>query len=288
MKPKDHWETVYKTKAVTEVSWFQEHAQLSLKLIRESGTPTSASIIDVGGGASTLVDDLLSLGYEHVTVLDLSRAALAMARARLGERAARVNWLEANVLEVELPEQNYDIWHDRAVFHFLTTLEERQAYVQQVLRAVKPGGLVIVATFADDGPAQCSGLPVMRYGADALHAQFGEPFQLLGHERESHQTPAGNEQKFVYCFCRKTAAPPAATRQRAAARPEATHPNAVVFPAGLSGPALRALANAGIATMAQLAAISEAAVAALHGMGPKGMRMLKAALAEQGIGFRGG
>jgi ubiquinone/menaquinone biosynthesis C-methylase UbiE len=205
MEPKDHWEKVYATKATTEVSWFQQHAQLSLKLIREAGIPTSASIIDVGGGASTLVDDLLAVGYKTVTVLDLSGSALAAAKARLGTRAAQVHWIEANVVEAELPALAYDVWHDRAVFHFLTAARDRRAYVQAVLRAVKPGGLVIVATFAEDGPTQCSGLPVMRYGANELHAEFGEPFVLLGHERESHHTPAGGEQRFVYCFCRKAA-----------------------------------------------------------------------------------
>jgi len=205
MEPKDHWEKVYTTRAPTEVSWFQEHARLSLKLIRDAGVSHSASIIDVGGGASTLVDDLLADGYEHLTVLDLSGSALATARARLGARAAQVQWIEADILNAELPAQAYDVWHDRAVFHFLTTEKERRAYVQKVLGAVRPGGLVIVATFAEDGPTICSGLPVMRYSASELHAEFGEPFQLLGHERESHRTPAGGEQKFVYCFCRKVA-----------------------------------------------------------------------------------
>lgn len=205
MQSKEHWEKVYSTKATDEVSWFQEHAALSLKLIRDAGVSLTASIIDVGGGASTLVDDLLSNGYENITVLDLSGAALAKAKARLGGRASCVQWLEANVIEAELPALAYDVWHDRAVFHFLTTAEERHAYVQAVLRAVKPGGLVIVATFAEDGPTKCSGLPVMRYGANELHAEFGEPFLLLGHEKESHHTPGGNEQKFVYCFCRKVA-----------------------------------------------------------------------------------
>lgn len=205
MEPKDHWEKVYASKAATEVSWFQPHAQLSLKLIRDAGVPASASIIDVGGGASTLVDDLLAAGYASVTVLDLSGSALAAARARLGTRAAQVQWVEANVVEVDLPAHAYDVWHDRAVFHFLTAEQDRRAYVQAVLRAVKPGGLVIVATFAEDGPTQCSGLPVMRYSAHELHAEFGAPFVLLGHEQESHHTPAGGEQKFVYCFCRKAA-----------------------------------------------------------------------------------
>lgn len=205
MQMKDHWEKVYTTKAVTEVSWFQEHAELSLRLIRDAGVEASASIIDVGGGASTLVDDLLAHGYRNPTVLDLSRAALAAAQRRLGNRAADVKWVEGNVLEANFPSHVFDVWHDRAVFHFLTTEEERHAYVEQVLRAVKQGGLVIVATFAEDGPDRCSGLPVQRYSAEGLHAEFGEPFVLLGHEKESHHTPGGSEQKFVYCFCRKVA-----------------------------------------------------------------------------------
>jgi 2-polyprenyl-3-methyl-5-hydroxy-6-metoxy-1,4-benzoquinol methylase len=203
MQSKEHWEKVYSTKAATQVSWFQEHAAMSLQLIARQNVPLSAAIIDVGGGASTLVDDLLDGGYRHLTVLDLSGAAIATAQARLGERASLVQWREANVLEEALPPHSFDVWHDRAVFHFLTTEKERQAYVAQVLRAVKPGGIVIVATFAEDGPAQCSGLPVMRYDANDLHAQFGAPFELLGHEKESHRTPGGNEQKFVYCVCRR-------------------------------------------------------------------------------------
>ena len=205
MQSKDHWEKVYTTKETDEVSWFQEHAELSLRLIRDAGVPYTASIIDVGGGASTLVDDLLANGYTNVTVLDLSGTALAKAKARLGARVSDVHWLEANVINAELPEQAYDVWHDRAVFHFLTTPEERHAYVHAVLHSVKPGGLVIVATFAEDGPTKCSGLPIVRYNANELHAEFGEPFLLLGHEKESHHTPGGNEQRFVYCFCRKVA-----------------------------------------------------------------------------------
>jgi 2-polyprenyl-3-methyl-5-hydroxy-6-metoxy-1,4-benzoquinol methylase len=205
MQTKEHWEKVYTTKAANTVSWFQPHAELSLKLIREAGTAPDASIIDVGGGASTLVDDLLADGHTNITVLDLSGSALAAAKKRLAARAASVRWIEGNILDVELPKETYDVWHDRAVFHFLTTPEERHSYVQAVLNAVKPGGLVIVSTFAEDGPTRCSGLPVMRYRADELHAQFGEPFLLLGHEKEAHHTPGGNEQKFVYCWCRKVA-----------------------------------------------------------------------------------
>jgi SAM-dependent methyltransferase len=203
MNTKEYWEGVYRSKGETEVSWFQEHARLSLKLIRDMDVAADAAIVDVGGGASTFVDDLLRDGYRRITVLDLSGAALAAAHARLGAMAERVQWLEADILHAELPEHDYDVWHDRAVFHFLTRVEDRRAYVQQVLRAVRPGGLVIVATFAEDGPTHCSGLPVMRYAPPELHAEFGEPFYPLGHERESHQTPSGKAQKFVYCFCRR-------------------------------------------------------------------------------------
>jgi 2-polyprenyl-3-methyl-5-hydroxy-6-metoxy-1,4-benzoquinol methylase len=140
VQTKEHWEKVYTTKAATHVSWFQEHAAMSLQLITRQSVPLSASIIDVGGGASTLVDDLLDAGYRKLTVLDLSGAAIATAKARLGERAVLVQWLEANVLEERLPPHRFDVWHDRAVFHFLTTEQEREAYVQQVLRAVKPAG----------------------------------------------------------------------------------------------------------------------------------------------------
>jgi len=204
MTPKAHWEKVYGTKSASQVSWFQAHADLSLRLIQDSNAQSTASIIDVGGGASVLVDDLLACGYIDVTVLDLSGAALATSRSRLGESAKQVQWIEANILDAELPAAKFDVWHDRAVFHFLTNDLDRCAYVKQVLHAVKPGGLIIVATFAEDGPTECSGLTVMRYSADQLFAEFGDPFTLLGHQKESHYTPSGKEQKFVYCFFRKT------------------------------------------------------------------------------------
>jgi 2-polyprenyl-3-methyl-5-hydroxy-6-metoxy-1,4-benzoquinol methylase len=203
MKSKDHWESVYATKPTDAVSWFQVHADQSLRLIKGTDVPLSAAIIDVGGGASTLVDDLLRNGYLNLTVLDLSAAALSAAKARLGASCGCVHWLEADVTNADLAVHAYDVWHDRAVFHFLTTQQERSAYVRQVLHSVKPGGHVIVATFAEDGPTQCSGLPVMRYRPDQLHAEFGEPFTLLRHEQEEHHTPFGTIQKFVYCYCRK-------------------------------------------------------------------------------------
>ncbi|WP_283742800.1 class I SAM-dependent methyltransferase [Sideroxydans sp. CL21] len=200
---KEHWETVYTTKATDEVSWFQPHAQLSLDLIKAATANKDAGIIDVGGGASTLVDDLLAEGYRDLTVLDLSAAALHAARQRLGMQESKVRWIEADITDVDLPGKRYDVWHDRAVFHFLTTPQQRDAYVRTVFNAVKPGGHVIVATFAEDGPQQCSGLPVMRYRADELHDQFGDAFTLLKHQKEEHHTPAGKVQKFVYCYCRR-------------------------------------------------------------------------------------
>lgn len=203
MDRKQHWERVYTTKNSDSVSWFQEHADHSLRLIHNTGLGKDAAIIDVGGGASTLVDDLVAEGYTDLTVLDLSASALAVAKKRLGTHTDSVHWLEGDITRLELPQHRFDIWHDRAVFHFLNTQKERMAYVQAVLRAVRPGGHVIVATFSEDGPLQCSGLPVMRYRPETLHAEFGDAFLLVEHEKEMHHTPSGAVQQFVYCYCRK-------------------------------------------------------------------------------------
>lgn len=200
---KHHWENVYETKPSDSVSWFQPHAEKSLQIIESSGVGKNASVIDVGGGASTLVDDLLYQGYKNLTVLDLSAAALQVAQNRLGDQAQNVKWVVGDITSVELPANAYDIWHDRAVFHFLTDEKDRQAYVRQVMRSVRPNGLIIVATFAEDGPEKCSGLPVMRYSAESLHHEFGDAFTLLGKERETHHTPFGTDQRFIYCYCRK-------------------------------------------------------------------------------------
>lgn len=202
MQSKDHWEKVYATKATDAVSWFQPHADLSLDLIKATGVERDAGIIDIGGGASTLVDDLLAGGYTDLSVLDLSGAALNTARKRLGAQENKVRWIEADITRADLPAKRYDIWHDRAVFHFLTDPADRAAYVRAVLHSVKPGGHVIVASFAEDGPLQCSGLPVMRYQPGELHEQFGDAFKLLSHCKEQHQTPSGALQAFVYCYCR--------------------------------------------------------------------------------------
>ena len=202
MDSKSHWETVYSTKRSDSVSWFQEHAEESLRLIAATRLGSAAAIIDVGGGASTLVDDLLAAGFSDIGVLDLSAAAMAAARQRLGVAAGKVAWIEGDITQVDLPCARFDIWHDRAVFHFLTDTASRRLYVEQVMRAVRPGGHVIVATFAKDGPEQYSGLPVMRYSADELHAEFGDGFKLLAHQKEQHRTPLGRVQQFVYCYCR--------------------------------------------------------------------------------------
>jgi ubiquinone/menaquinone biosynthesis C-methylase UbiE len=204
MRAKDHWEKVYSTKATDAVSWFQPHADLSLGLIKATGVTQNAAIIDVGGGASTLIDDLVAEGFTDLSVLDLSGAALDTARGRLGRHADKVCWIEADITQAVLQAHRFDIWHDRAVFHFLTDPADRAKYVETVLRSVKPGGHVIVATFAEDGPLQCSGLPVMRYHPEELHDQFGEAFVLLKHQKEAHHTPSGTTQQFVYCYCRRT------------------------------------------------------------------------------------
>jgi SAM-dependent methyltransferase len=203
MSTKQHWEQVYQAKPATGVSWYAPHLDRSLQLIERAAGGRDARIIDVGGGASTLVDDLVERGYQDVTVLDLSEQALAAAKARLGARATGVTWVAADATTAELPEARYDIWHDRAVFHFLTDADSRRRYVANVRRSVKPGGHVIVATFGPLGPERCSGLDIVRYDADALHGEFGAAFLKVDSLREVHTTPWGTEQEFVYCFCLK-------------------------------------------------------------------------------------
>jgi len=244
MSDKKHWDAIYASKQAQQVSWFQEHAALSLQLIRDSGVGADAHILDVGGGASVLVDDLLNAGYRKLSVLDISASALHAAQSRLGAAASRVNWIVADITRLELPNgrarfpdprcalpnpppasekllaghpgegtndslrkflvnASVDVWHDRAVFHFLTDPLDRQRYVQAVLHAVKPGGHVIIATFAEDGPLKCSGLDIVRYRPETLHQEFGSGFELVKSEKELHHTPTGAEQNFVYCYCRR-------------------------------------------------------------------------------------
>jgi len=204
MTQPQHWETVYRNKPIDRVSWFQTHAERSLALIRRTGlAPETARIIDVGAGSSVLADDLLGAGYRHLTLLDIAEPALALTRARLGAQAGAVDWRVGDVTRVDLPATGFDIWHDRAVFHFLTDPADRRRYVEQVRHAVRPDGFVIVATFGPNGPLQCSNLDVCRYAPDALHGEFGDGYSLLGHETELHTTPTGTTQEFVYCYCQR-------------------------------------------------------------------------------------
>jgi SAM-dependent methyltransferase len=202
MNVQNHWERIYGTKAPEAVSWFRPHLEISLKLIERAAPDFSASIIDVGGGESTLVDDLLAHGYKNVTVLDVSHTAIDVSKKRLGKASERVKWLVADIAKAELAPRAYDVWHDRAVFHFLTATSDRVAYVRQVAQAVKPGGHVIVSTFGPEGPMKCSGLDVVRYDAESLHREFGVHFRLLGSSKELHRTPFGTVQQFLYCYCR--------------------------------------------------------------------------------------
>jgi 2-polyprenyl-3-methyl-5-hydroxy-6-metoxy-1,4-benzoquinol methylase len=197
-----HWDKVYATKVPESVSWYRAHLETSLALVERAAETRSASIIDIGGGESTLVDDLLLRGYESVTVLDVSQTAIEVTKKRLGSAAEKVRWLVGDIVEIELEPRAYDLWHDRAVFHFLTTPDRRLAYVRQVTRAVKPGGHVIVSTFGPEGPTKCSGLDVMRYDAESLHGEFGVHFRLVESSKELHETPFGTTQQFLYCCCR--------------------------------------------------------------------------------------
>ena len=199
---KAHWEAVYGSKAADAVSWYRAHLERSLELIEKSCPDRSAPIIDVGGGESTLVDDLLERGYCNVTVLDISEKALDVARRRLGPRARHVTWVAADVRTAKLPPQGYELWHDRAVFHFLTDAADRRAYVRQIAQSMKSGGHVLLATFGPQGPAQCSGLDVVRYDAASLHSEFGAKFALENSIIENHHTPSGTVQQFLYCLCR--------------------------------------------------------------------------------------
>lgn len=200
---KNHWENVYKTKLPEQVSWFQSHLAKSLELIVESGIDKRDRIIDVGGGASTLVDDLLTKGYGNLAVLDISAAALHKSKERLGERADKITWIEADILKFDFQENSFDLWHDRAVFHFLTEPDERKKYIKALERALKPEGFFIIASFNLEGPSKCSGLDVMRYNPETLSQELGSDFLFLESMNEQHQTPSSAFQSFIYCIFKK-------------------------------------------------------------------------------------
>lgn len=197
-----HWDNVYTSRGEKDVSWYQDRATPSLELIALTGLAADAEIIDIGGGASRLVDSLLLANFRRLTVLDLSGAALDAARQRLGEQAAFVKWVIADVTTWE-PSQTYDLWHDRAAFHFLTDRADQSAYVERLKRAVKPAGFVIIGTFAPDGPERCSGLPIVRYDAAALAAMLGHEFELIDARRHEHTTPWGAVQRFQFATFRR-------------------------------------------------------------------------------------
>ena len=204
MNRKEHWEGVYRSKAPAHVSWYQPDAAISSRLIGEVAPARETSIIDVGGGASVLTARLRGAGYTNLTVLDLSGSALAAARAALGSDAGSIRWMEGDILTAELPRGGFGVWHDRAVFHFLTEAKDRERYRAQARRGVAPGGHMIVATFAEDGPARCSGLDVTRYSATSLRAEFAPGFAFVRAEREEHVTPSGVTQAFTYGLFRRT------------------------------------------------------------------------------------
>ena len=200
----EHWNRVYGTKAETEVSWFQRRPEKSLKLIEAAAPDRSVPIIDVGGGASRLADELLHVGYADVSVLDISEAALARSKARLGAQAASVSWMVADIAQWQ-PARTWGVWHDRAVFHFLTDSARQTAYIEALKKATAPGSVCIISTFALDGPERCSGLPVVRHDAASLGAMLGASFKLVESRRHDHQTPAGAIQRFQFSrFVRET------------------------------------------------------------------------------------
>lgn len=194
---KDHWEKVYENKSPLELSWYQKTPSLSLKLIENAKLKKDAAIIDVGGGASLLVDHLYERGYRNLAILDISRRALEHAKQRLGDSATTISWFEADVTDFVSPSQ-FDLWHDRAVFHFLTDEHDRKRYVETLLRTLNPGAQVIIATFALNGPEKCSGLPIVQYDATKLKNELGQSFKLLEQAQEVHVTPTGKEQAFGF------------------------------------------------------------------------------------------
>ncbi len=195
---KDHWEHIYSDKGVTEVSWYQQCPENSLRLIKATAVKKSARIIDIGGGASTLVDFLLDDGYQNLSVLDISHAAIEHARSRLGSNEAQIKWIEQDITKF-IAEQPFEVWHDRAVFHFLTDADDRLSYVKAISHALKPGAHAIIATFNLDGPEKCSGLDIVQYSPETLSDIFSEGFELVETSTEQHDTPSGKSQSFVYC-----------------------------------------------------------------------------------------
>lgn len=206
MSTQAHWESVYSEKSIDGVSWYRPHLETSLRMIRAAAPSSASPIIDVGGGASTLVDDLLAEGFHHLTVIDLSQSAIEASRQRLASRSHAVHWQVGDITDTRLPRSDYAVWHDRAVFHFLVDAASRAAYVRQLRHHLAPDGTVIMATFGPRGPTQCSGLEVQRYDTQGLQNELGVDFTLVEDTLEHHETPGGVEQEFLYARFRYRAA----------------------------------------------------------------------------------
>lgn len=202
MDRKEHWETIYQTKEPHQVSWTQIVPKTSLQLIQASALPKDARIIDVGGGDSLLVDHLLDLGYENISVLDISNAAIERAKKRLGERQTKINWIVSDIINFN-PKKNYDCWHDRAAFHFLTNENEVKKYVEMVNQSLKPGSSLIIGTFSDKGPEKCSGITIQQYSESSLEERFSDSFSKEECLRTEHKTPFETLQNFIFCRFKK-------------------------------------------------------------------------------------
>jgi trans-aconitate methyltransferase len=200
-----HWETVYETRPVTEVSWYQSEPTVSLELIDLLGIGPGTAVVDIGGGASVLADELVARGFEDITVVDIAQAALDQTRTRLGSAATRVHLLQRDLLDWA-PEPRYGLWHDRAVFHFLVEEQDRKRYLEVMGSALAPGAAVVMGTFGPDGPEQCSGLPVARHSVDDLATFFEDDLELVAHRREEHVTPSGAVQVFSWVALRRPVA----------------------------------------------------------------------------------
>jgi len=203
MDARKHWQDVYRSKPADRVGWYKPRLKTSLEWIRDLGVDRNAPIIDVGGGASTLIDDLLNDGHESISVLDISASALEQSKTRLAGRANLVTWLVGNITSIELPENHFELWHDRALFHFLTGTDEQERYRDKLLMALRPGGHLIIGTFAPEAPPKCSGLPVQRYDLELLADTLGAKLDLVRHHKELHITPGGVEQMYLYCEFRR-------------------------------------------------------------------------------------
>lgn len=198
-----HWDRIYGSQRPEQVSWFRPHLNVSIELLQSAGLNPRSRVIDIGGGVSTIVDDLLDRGVEHVSVLDISAAALQVARDRLGDRAARVRWIASDVSAADLDAESIDLWHDRAALHFLTESQDVAAYVRVASRAIATSGYAVIGGFASDGPEQCSGLPVVRRDPQQIAELFAERFRLTQGRRETHSTPRGAAQSFAYALLQK-------------------------------------------------------------------------------------